>query len=230
VANVLARWKGRERPVAFAVLCLLIAFGLTTSQPETSLAQTGGKPNILFILTDDLRFMPKTQNLLADQGVTFKIAFVTRSLCCPSEEAIRVPLLVRGPGVSQGVTRSQMALNTDFAPTFADLAGVIPPGFVDGRSLSPILSATPPATWRTAFSVEHRRSKEEYPYVCTIPNYDAVRTASHLYVEYETGEKELYNLSKDPYDLTNRYASATSTLRSDLRARLNALRGCAGPE
>ena len=73
-ANVLARWKGRERPVAFAVLCLLIASGLTTSQPETSLAQTGGKPNILFILTDDmrpddLRFMPKTQNLLADQGL-----------------------------------------------------------------------------------------------------------------------------------------------------------------
>jgi hypothetical protein len=58
------------------------------------------------------------------------------------------------------------------------------------------LSATPPATWRTAFSVEHRRS----------------------------------NRSKDPYELTNRYASASSTLRSDLRARLNALRGCAGPE
>jgi N-acetylglucosamine-6-sulfatase len=146
------------------------------------------------------------------------------------EEAIRVPLLVRGPGVCQGVTRSQMALNTDFAPTFADLAGVTPPGFVDGRSLSPILSATPPTTWRTAFSVEHRRSKEEYPYVRAIPNYDAVRTASHLYVEYETGEKELYNRSKDPYELTNRYASASSTLRSDLRARLNALRGCAGPE
>ncbi len=92
------------------------------------------------------------------------------------------------------------------------------------------MSATPPATWRTAFSVEHRRSKEEYPYVRAIPNYDAVRTASHLYVEYETGEKELYNRSKDPYELTNRYASASSTLRSDLRARLNALRGCAGPE
>ena len=146
------------------------------------------------------------------------------------EEAIRVPLLVRGPGVSRGVTRSQMALNTDFAPAFADLAGFTPPPFVDGRSLSPLLSARPPAVWRTAFLVEHRRSKEEYAYARIIPDYDAVSTANHLYVEYETGEKELYNLSKDPYELTNRYASADPALRSDLRARLNALRGCAGPE
>ncbi len=53
-----------------------------------------------------------------------------------------------------------------------------------------------------------------------IPDYDAVRTANHLYVAYETGEKELHDLSKDPYGLTNRYASADATLRSDLRGGL----------
>ncbi len=57
-----------------------------------------------------------------------------------------------------------------------------------------------------------------------------MRTANHLYVEYETGEKELYNLSKDPYELTNRYASADAALRSKLRARLNTLRDRTGPE
>ena len=123
-----------------------------------------------------------------------------------------------------------MALNNDFAPTFADLAGFTPPRFVDGRSLLPLLSARPPTGWRTAFLEEHRRSKEEYAYARIIPDYDAVRTANHLYVEYETGEKELYNLSKDPYELTNRYASADAALRSELRARLNTLRDCTGPE
>jgi hypothetical protein len=88
----------------------------------------------------------------------------------------------------------------------------------------------PLAERTTAFLVEHRRSKEEYAYARIVPDYDAVRTANHLYVEYETGEKELYNLSKDPYELTNRYASADAALRSELRARLNTLRDRTGPE
>jgi arylsulfatase A-like enzyme len=33
------------------------------------------------------------------------------------EEAISVPLLVRGPGVPPGVSRSQMVLNNDLAPS-----------------------------------------------------------------------------------------------------------------
>src|SRR5215212_1432958 len=53
----------------------------------------GQRPNILFILTDDMRasdlnYMPNTQDLLADQGVKFTNAVVTRSLCCPSRATI----------------------------------------------------------------------------------------------------------------------------------------------
>jgi N-acetylglucosamine-6-sulfatase len=139
----------------------------------------------------------------------------------------RVPLLVRGPGVPRGVSRSQMALNNDLAPTFASWAGVRPPGFVDGRSLAPLLTSSPPATWRTAFLVEHRRTPEEFAYVRAIPNYFALRTARHNYVEYETGEKELYDLNADPTELTNIYNSAPQTLRSELKARLEALKICA---
>jgi N-acetylglucosamine-6-sulfatase len=143
--------------------------------------------------------------------------------------APRVPLLIRGPGVPSGppeVTRSEMVLNNDLAPTFASWAGVAPPSFVDGRSLKPLLSASPPSTWRTAFLVEHRRSPEEFGYVTAIPNYDAVRTAQYNYVEYETGEKELYDLNADPTELTNIYPSASPTLRSNLKARLDALKQC----
>jgi N-acetylglucosamine-6-sulfatase len=55
-----------------------------------------------------------------------------------------------------------------------------------------------------------------------------VRTSRYLYVEYPTtGEKELYDLRADPYELTNLYASASPTLLSDLKTRLNALKSCA---
>ena len=140
--------------------------------------------------------------------------------------APRVPLLIRGPGVPRGVTRSQMALNNDLAPTFASWAGVRPPGFVDGRSLAPLLSARQPASWRSAFLVEHRRSNEEFGYVRAIPNYSAVRTARYNYVEYGTGEKELYDLNADPTELTNIYNGASQTLLSELKARLEALKVC----
>jgi N-acetylglucosamine-6-sulfatase len=143
------------------------------------------------------------------------------------EEAIRAPLLVRGPGVPRGVNRSQMALNNDFAPTFASWAGITPPNFVDGRSLRPLLSARPPSSWRSALLVEHRRSNYEGPFARLVPNYDAVRTANHLYVEYKTGERELYDLGDDPYELRSRHRTASSELKRRLASRLDELRGCA---
>ena len=56
--------------VLFALLSVFISLGMTTSNPESSLAQTATKPNILFILADDMRasdlqHMPKTQSFVA---------------------------------------------------------------------------------------------------------------------------------------------------------------------
>ena len=138
-----------------------------------------------------------------------------------------MPLLVRGPGVPRGASRSKMVLNNDLAPTFADLAGVTQPSFVDGRSLGPLLSASPPASWRSTFLVEHRRSAYEAPFARLVPNYDAVRTTDHLYVEYESGARELYDLGSDPYELRSRHRSAGTDLKRRLGGRLDALRGCA---
>jgi arylsulfatase A-like enzyme len=144
--------------------------------------------------------------------------------------APRVPLLVRGPRVPAGVPRSQMALNNDLAPTFASWAGVAPPSFVDGRSLKPLLTSSPPATWRSAFLIEHRSSPEEYGYVKAIPEYYAVRTDRYSYVEYPTtGETELYDLNADPTELSSLHASAShQALISDLKARLAQLKQCKG--
>jgi N-acetylglucosamine-6-sulfatase len=84
----------------------------------------------------------------------------------PYEESARVPLLVRGPGVGAGSTTDKLALNTDFFPTFMELAGAQTqtPSYVDGRSLRPVLddSATPPlggppSCWRRGSRVQQPR-------------------------------------------------------------------------
>ena len=74
----------------------------------------------------------------------------------PYEESIHVPLVIRGPGVRLGSTTDKLVLNTDFLPTFTDLAGTATPPYVDGRSLRPVLTESA-TSWRTAILLEGRK-------------------------------------------------------------------------
>jgi len=138
------------------------------------------------------------------------------------EEAMRVPLIVRGPGVPEGETVHEMVLNNDLAPTFAALGGASVPSFVDGRSLVPLLgsSSPPPSGWRTAFLEEGLASKTGRP------AFKAIRTTDHLWVEYADGERELYDLEDDPYELESKDGTAPEDLKRDLAGRLDELRDC----
>jgi arylsulfatase A-like enzyme len=142
--------------------------------------------------------------------------------------------MVRGPGVPAGIRRDEMVLNNDFVPTFADLAGLPPPASVDGRSFASLLDkrqGNDPASWRTAFEIRNWNNKKDeasYRAVTPVPPYRAVRTRRYLYVEYEAGERELYDLRRDPYELNSLHDSADPDLISKLDARLEALRDCAG--
>jgi N-acetylglucosamine-6-sulfatase len=137
------------------------------------------------------------------------------------EESIRIPLVVRGPGVpAQKV--NHLVLNNDFAPTVAQLAGLDPPGFVDGKSFVPLLRTEKPPleAWRTGFLVEH-----------VTPTYQALRTNDHTYVEWSNGVKELYDLEVDPYQLHNLLNSDLPNPppkpdTTGLAAQLAALRDC----
>ncbi len=140
----------------------------------------------------------------------------------PYEESIRTPLFVRGPGVPTGKI-GNLIVNTDFAPTFAELAGASFPS-ADGRSFAPLLRGEDPP-WRSAVLLEGFGMKNRKR---NLPAYEAVRTKTYKYVEYQTGDKELYDLQNDPYELANTYESADSSLTADLKTRLNALRSCVG--
>jgi N-acetylglucosamine-6-sulfatase len=186
-----------------------------------TLEQTGKLENTYIVFTSDNGFHMGQHRL----GLGKQAAY---------EEDIRVPLMIRGPGVPAGVTRDEMVLNNDFLPTFSNLAGLPPPDSVDGRSFAPLLDArqgNDPASWREAFEVRHWDDKNDapaYESVTPVPPYRAVRTQRYLYVEYEAGEHELYDLRKDPYELRNLYDSADQDLITNLDSRLDALRDCAG--
>jgi arylsulfatase A-like enzyme len=121
----------------------------------------------------------------------------------PYEESIRVPLIVRYDPVTAphaGTTSDALVANVDIVPTIAELAGVRYRGVgtVDGRSLVPLLSGGA-TTIRKDVLLEHL----DYPSRHPVPTYCGVRTTRWLFVRYVTGERELYDLVRDPYELRN---------------------------
>lgn len=143
----------------------------------------------------------------------------------PYLEDSSFPLIVRGPGVPVGATSEKLVLNNDLAPTFAALGGAAIPDFVDGRSIAPLLRGEDPP-WRDAALIQALDTSDPRG---PAPGYKAVRTEGWKYVEYATGEKELYDLSADPYELQSLHNDPAHTGKmATLKARLEALKGCAG--
>ncbi|MBO2454346.1 sulfatase [Actinomadura barringtoniae] len=148
---------------------------------------------------------------------------------------IRVPLIVAGPGVKPGTTEARFAQNTDLCPTFEELAGLTPPANTDGRSLVPLLHGAQVPDWRISAFIEHLGPKfnkydPDLPkkYGGNPPTYSAVRTASELYVEYENGDREYYDLSRDPYELGSLAAQMPPARQTELQGVLDGYRTCSG--
>lgn len=180
----------------------------------------------------------------------------------PYEEELRVTMIVRGPGVPAGRTLEHLTGNIDLAPTWADLAGARTDDFVDGRSLVPLLGASPPPLnqWRQAFAIENGPEELEPTGTATpepdsdpgvleppdedetdnaalppssnrgIPSLRGIRLQTLSYVEYATGEKELYDLRADPYELQNLVSEADPSLLQQLSARVQELATCKAVE
>ncbi len=148
---------------------------------------------------------------------------------------IRVPLVVTGPQVPPGTTNDQLTENIDLAPTFESLAGASAPSTVDGHSLVAQLHGGRPPGWRTAVLVEHHgpnlsKADPDHagPNSGNPPSYEAIRTANATYVEYANGEREYYDLARDPFELDNQYASMPRALRTQLHDTLRRMESCHG--
>ena len=145
----------------------------------------------------------------------------------PYEESIRVPLLVRGPGVPPGQTRDALVFNVDYAATLVEWARASAPE-MDGRSLASLLSKGASPDWRGDLLLEHWNPRTSGARQLGIPDFAGVRTTDYMYVEYATGDVELYNIHKDPYELANQYYANPTALLKQLSDRVAALRNCRG--
>lgn len=146
----------------------------------------------------------------------------------PYEESIRVPLIVLGPGVTAGRSINRVAGLVDLAPTLLELAGE-PAATLDtsdGRSLVPLLLAADPnrVPWRDSILIEHFGGGAPF----RIRSYSGVRTETAVYVEYASGEKEYYDLVKDPHQLQNVASSLPLSTLAKLSGTVAAFKNCAG--
>jgi N-acetylglucosamine-6-sulfatase len=169
---------------------LLAVDDLITALIQT-LERTGQLENTYIIFTSDNGYHLGEHRLSQGKQLAY-------------EEDIRVPLLIRGPGIPTGVKREELALNIDLPVTIADLAGVEVPSFVDGRSLAPLLM-NESTVWRKNFLIESWRPTDATDVNQLVSNYQGIRTATHKYVQWTYPEEalEVYDLRQDPYELSN---------------------------
>jgi arylsulfatase A-like enzyme len=182
------------------------------------------------LAADDL--VEDVYNALLDQGILDETLLVFTSdngfllgehrrqgKQVPYEESIRVPLLIRGGPFAGGRTIDGLVSNLDLAPTFVSTLGVAPQRTMDGIDLTPAAD-NPTLLEDRALIIESFDAPTPYM---------AVRTESWIWVEYDSGERELYDLVADPYQLESRHADpAYSAERNQLEAVLAQLRPCVG--
>ena len=138
-----------------------------------------------------------------------------------TDEALQVPLLVRGPGIAPGTTSDLPATLVDLPATFAALAGVSPGWLVDGTSLAPTLLGEE-QQFRDTTLVQTGSSAEDGW------AHRGVRTDRYLY-GVDGVDGFLYDAEADPHQLVNRYDDPAYLLvRAALERRRTALLDCAG--
>lgn len=148
------------------------------------------------------------------------------------EEALRVPLVIRGPSVPAGETRTQMVSNLDLTATVAELAGATAGRAADGRSLVPLFSSSDPP-WRTAMLVEGADVLPDGSDV-VFGYYSGVRTDQYKYGEHVNTKElyvdnEFYDLGVDPYEVESRPDDPNyQQIVDELKPLLADLRSCAG--
>jgi arylsulfatase A-like enzyme len=156
---------------------------------------------------------------------------ITGDKFLPYEESVRIPLIVRGPGVPAGKTVRGQVANIDFAPTLVDAANAKAGRTMDGVSLLPTIR-NPHKRPKRTFEIEALQPlfEGDIPVNAWDRPYKGVRTDRYTYVVYtETGEKELYDRRKDPHQLTNIAGdSAYAKIQAKLAAQLAKLDRCKG--
>lgn len=130
----------------------------------------------------------------------------------PYDNSLRIPIIIRGPGLAKGTTSTLPVTNPDLAATIAALSGAKPNRPIDGTDVSGLLQ-------------QQKSGKRPIPIAAwpvkggRIPMYTGIRYGDYTYVQPTHGPEELYDRSVDPGESRNlaerpRYRSLLKRLRS----------------
>lgn len=172
------------------------------------------------------------------------------------EPATHLPLLIRGPGIKPGTSTGELAGNIDLAPTILELAGAQADKSIDGRSLVPYLldptlrtrrpllfesfvetndveaqGNEPQRAARPGTRARRATSSNEASASIVAPpkDYVGIRLGPWKYIEWPSGEKELYDITKDPNELNNKARDKNFfPIRGFLHRELTRLIECVG--
>jgi N-acetylglucosamine-6-sulfatase len=168
---------------------------------------------------------------VSDNGYFFGEHRIARGKALPYEQALRVPYAVHVPPryrpQAQRRVDHHLVTNEDVTATILDFAGdpescasTLDCRTLDGRTLRPLLGGS--RRWPRDRAVLSEISGGN-------KHWRSVRTPRYLYARYEGGERELYDLRKDPDELRNLASSPRySAVERSLANRLGRLRHCAG--
>jgi arylsulfatase A-like enzyme len=129
-----------------------------------------------------------------------------------------------GPSIQGNIQVDNLVSTVDILPTLADLAGVKSVDNVDGRSLVPLLTNSAQVSgWRESIFAELPHIDNTWPWKSTPPSYQLMRTQKFKYIEYETGEREYYDLVNDPNEMENLYNTLSPETQTNLSLELRKL-------
>ena len=180
----------------------------------TALRESGSASNTLVVFTSDNGY------LMGEHRYQGKILGY--------DEAVRVPLLMAGLDLPQGVVNTQTAAMIDLAPTFAELAGATPAVPVDGQPIDVERNLrTDVLDDRTLLVQAGASNLSRFP---TGWWFRGARTSRYSYTRYENdGFVELYDRLLDPFELRNRAGDPRYELVLDeIEQRAFLLADCTG--
>ncbi len=165
-----------------------------------ALDETGRAKDTIVLFTAD------HGDMVGAHGFVFKLGH------CGYDELLRVPFLLRCPGlIKPGMTTDALASNVDIVPTLLEMMRIAPPAGLDGRSFLPVLKDPPGA---------HRQAV----FCNTMENNLTVITRRWKYVLnwHPRDLDELYDLQADPGEMKNlahddAHADVVEQMRDRLR-------------
>ena len=187
----------------------LLAVDEGVARIVAALERSGELEDTLLVFTSDNGFLHGEHRVPAGKVLAY-------------EPSIRVPLLMRGPGVPRGMQLGQLAANVDLAPTILEATGAVAPWEPDGTSLLGFLRDPALETGRDVLIEGPARRDGGL-------RFTGLRTPGHMLLERDTGDRELYDLARDPHQLRNLAGRpGVAALEGALARRLARLRWCAG--